>query len=261
MGSFGSGKSHFMAVLHLMLQQNPDVRSVKELQPVCEKHKWVEGKKFLLVPYHMINAKNMETAIFKGYVDYVSELHPTAPFPGVFLADEIFENARQHRSSLGDDKFFAELNKGKTGGSRPVGGGTEGGKTRFGKMKQAKLASDGWDAASFEEALEADPGSNERSLLVGDLVKNLFPAFRGIAHAKDEAYVELDEGLGILSAHAQSLGYDGLILFLDELILWLATNTGNTTFVARIFIKLDARTRREQLFYFLSTLLRRMRLP
>jgi len=102
-----------MAVLHLMLQQNPDVRSVKELQPVCEKHKWVEGKKFLLVPYHMINAKNMETAIFKGYVDYVSELHPTAPFPGVFLADEIFENARQHRSSLGDDKFFAELNKGK----------------------------------------------------------------------------------------------------------------------------------------------------
>jgi hypothetical protein len=126
-----------------------------------------------------------------------------------------------------------------------VGGGTEGGKTRFGKMKQAKLASDGWDAASIEEALEADPGSNERSLLVGDLVKNLFPAFRGIAHAKDEAYVELDEGLGILSAHAQSLGYDGLILFLDELILWLATNTGNTTFVARIFIKLDASTRRE----------------
>ena len=65
-GSFGSGKSHFMAVLHLMLQHNPDVRTVRELQPVCEKHKWVEGKKFLLVPYHMINAKNMETAIFKG---------------------------------------------------------------------------------------------------------------------------------------------------------------------------------------------------
>jgi len=36
---------------------------------------------------------------------------------------------------------------------------------------------------------------------------------------------------------------------------------GNNTFVARIFIKSDARTRREQLFYFLGTLLRRMRLP
>lgn len=52
-------------------------------------------------------------------------------------------------------------------------------------------------------------------------------------HPEDEAYVELDEGLGILSAHAQSLGYDGLILFLDELILWLATNSGNLDFVQR----------------------------
>jgi hypothetical protein len=36
--------------------------------------------------------------------------------------------------------------------------------------------------------------------------------------------VSLDEGLAVMSRHAQSLGYDGIILFLDELILWLATN-------------------------------------
>jgi len=231
-GSFGSGKSHFMAVLHLILQHNPDVRSVCELQGVCSTHAWVEDKKFLLVPYHMINAKDMETAVFGGYVEHVSSIHPEAPLPGVYLADEIFDNARKHRSSLGDDKFFAQLNDGKTGGGN-AGGGDAGKRARFGKMKTAKLASDGWDAESFESALEAGPGTNERSLLVGDLVKNIFPAFRGIAHAKDEAYVELDEGLGILSAHAQSLGYDGLILFLDELILWLATNSGNLDFVQR----------------------------
>ena len=46
-GSFGSGKSHFMAVLHLILQHNPDVRSVRELQGVCVTHAWVEDKKFL----------------------------------------------------------------------------------------------------------------------------------------------------------------------------------------------------------------------
>lgn len=228
-GSFGSGKSHFMAVLSLILDHNPDVRSVKELQGVCDDHKWVEDKKFLLVPYHMINAKDMETAIFGGYVDYVAEHHPDDPLPGVFLADSIFEDARKYRATLGDDeKFFAQLNQGKSGG-----GSGGGGKSRFGKMKHAKLASDGWDAASFEAALEADPGSNERALLVGDLVKNIFSAFKDIAHAKDEAYVELDEGLGIMSAHAQSLGYDGLILFLDELILWLATNSGNLDFVQR----------------------------
>ena len=226
-GSFGSGKSHFMAVLHLILQHNPDVRNVKELQPVCDKHQWAEDKNFLLVPYHMINAKDMETALFGGYVDHVSLLHPDAPLPGIFLADEIFENAKKHRSGLGDEKFFAQLNEGKTGGSG------SGGKSRFGKMKHAKLSTEGWDAASFEEALKAEPGSNERSLLVGDLVKNIFPAFRGIAHAKDEAYVELDEGLGILCAHAQSLGYDGLILFLDEFILNLMTQSANLGYVQR----------------------------
>ena len=49
-GSFGAGKSHFMAVLHLLLSHVPAVRNVKELAPVVAKHPWVEGKKFLLVP-------------------------------------------------------------------------------------------------------------------------------------------------------------------------------------------------------------------
>src|SRR5919109_253368 len=41
-GSFGSGKSHYMAVLHLLLQHIPAVRNIKELAPVCAKHEWVE---------------------------------------------------------------------------------------------------------------------------------------------------------------------------------------------------------------------------
>ena len=226
-GSFGSGKSHFMAVLSLILDHNSEVRSVKELQPVCDDHKWVEEKNFLLVPYHMVNAKDMETAIFRGYVDFVAEKHPTDPLPGVYLADSIFEDARRYRATLNDDeKFFAQLNQGKSGGEQSA-------KPRFGKMKHVKLTSEGWDASSFEAALDAPPRSNERALLVGDLVKNIFSAFKDIAHAHDEAYVELDEGLGIMSAHAQSLGYDGLILFLDEFILWLATHSGNLDFVQR----------------------------
>ena len=225
-GSFGAGKSHFMAVLHLLLQHNADVRKVKELTKVCADHEWVENKRFLLVPYNMTNAKDMETAILGGYVKYVTERHPEASLPGVYLAEEIFENAKQHRSDLGNEKFFAKLNKGKTEHG-------DGGPKRFGKMKHAKVSASGWDVETFEEALAAAPGSNERSLLVGDLVKNIFPAFKGIAHGKDEAYVDLETGMGILSHHAQSLGYDGLILFLDELILWLSTNSGNLDFVQK----------------------------
>ena len=37
-GSFGSGKSHFMAVLHLILQGNMAARAIPELAPVIAKH-------------------------------------------------------------------------------------------------------------------------------------------------------------------------------------------------------------------------------
>src|SRR5881227_1665472 len=62
-GSFGSGKSHFMAVLHLLLQHNPQARAHEGLERACVKHGWVQGKRFLLVPYHMINARSMESAV------------------------------------------------------------------------------------------------------------------------------------------------------------------------------------------------------
>ena len=223
-GSFGSGKSHYMAVLHLLLQHNPAVRTLEYLDKVCAKNAWVEDKKFLLIPYHMIGSRNMESAILGGYVDHVMQLHPTAPLPGVYLADEIFKNAVQHRGRLGDDKFFEDLNRGS---AQPQPSPTKGEGTKRGWGKLAK----GWDANRFEAALEAPPASEERSRLVGDLVQHIFPAFKGIAQGKDEAYVDLDVGLSIISAHAKTLGYDGLILFLDELILWLATHSADLNFV------------------------------
>ena len=214
-GSFGAGKSHFMAVLHLLLKHHPAVRNKADLAKVCAKHTWVENKNFLLVPYHMIGARNMESAILGGYVDYVMEHHPQAPLPGVYLADDIFKNAQQYRQRLGDEKFFEDLNQGQASGSS----------SGWGKLAK------GWDAARFESALEAPPASDERSRLVGDLVQYIFQAYKGVAQGKDEAYVDLDIGLSIISAHAKSLGYDGLILFLDELILWLATHSADLNFV------------------------------
>ena len=62
-GSFGSGKSHFMAVLHLLLQHNPDVRGVARLAPVVGKHgRWLDGRKLLLVPTHMIGQRTSSRA-------------------------------------------------------------------------------------------------------------------------------------------------------------------------------------------------------
>jgi hypothetical protein len=45
--------------------------------------------------------------------------------------------------------------------------------------------------------------------------------------------VPLDEGLAVMSRHAQALGYDAVMLFLDELILWLASQAADLAFVNR----------------------------
>lgn len=62
------------------------------------------------------------------------------------------------------------------------------------------------------------------------------PAARRSGHnaAEDEhGFISLDAGLSVIAEHAKSPGYDGLILFMDELILWLATLIHNQKFVAR----------------------------
>lgn len=210
-GSFGSGKSHFMAVLHLLLQGNSHARSIPELAPVVDRHnQWTQQKRCLLVPYHMIGAKDLTSAILGGYVNYVTRLHPTAPIPGVYLADKIFKDAQNLRDRLGDEEFFKQLNKGKTEA-----------KSGWGAIES------GWDSDSFDIATEAHPTAVERVNLVSDLVEQFFSAAKGIAE-----FVNIDEGLSIISRHAKSLGYDALILFLDELILWLASHAANPAFVS-----------------------------
>lgn len=216
-GSFGSGKSHFMAVMHLLLSHNPDVRSVPELAPVIGRHTaWLDGRKLLLVATHMIGADNLETPIFDAYVQTVTKRHPGAALPGVYLTDRIFENAQAMRAQQGDELFFRVLSGTKTQAS-----------SGWGSLDAA------WDKERFEEALSAPPKSALRLQLVGDLVANVLTAYRDIAKVRGEGYVSLDEGLSIISRHAQSLGYDGVVLFLDELILWLASHVADMAFINR----------------------------
>src|SRR3954447_6410825 len=64
-GSFGSGKSHFMAVLHLILQHDAKARSIPELaDPIAATDPVLGARSFELVPFHMIGAESMEQAVF-----------------------------------------------------------------------------------------------------------------------------------------------------------------------------------------------------
>lgn len=223
-GSFGSGKSHFMAVLNLLLAGNTQARSLPELADVVARNGWTDGKKFLLIPYHMIGARDMESAILGQYAEYVRKLHPTAPVPGFYLAEGLFRDAQRMREQMGDSAFFAQLNEGASSAGNDDAGG-------WGDMVS------GWEATSFDAATLEAPNGEERARLVGDLIGQFFSAYRKLA-GSGESYVSLDDGLSIMTRHAQALGYDAVILFLDELVLWLASHAADVGFVSREGTKL-----------------------
>jgi hypothetical protein len=222
-GSFGSGKSHFMAILDLLLEQDPNARSIAELALVIEKaNAWTAGRKFLLVPYHMIGARNMEAGVLGGYSEFIRRIHPNAPVPGVYLAEGLFADAQNLRRSMGETAFFAKLNEGG------------GGQSDWGELDA------GWDADRFETAINSPPGpdSEDRVQSVGKLVKTFFTSYQDVARTQEEAYIPLDDGLSVISKHAKGLGYDALILFLDELVLWLASHAARLDFMHQEGLKL-----------------------
>ncbi|MET4656817.1 hypothetical protein ABID80_000509 [Streptomyces sp. PvP037] len=234
-GSFGSGKSHFMAVLHALLSGSPAARSRTDLDPVLTKHEWLstEGKRFLLVPYHMLGAKALEQRVLGGYVSHVKKLHPEAPTPQVYRTDALFEDIRAMRSRMGDAAVIAGL-------TSPDGGGADE-EDEWGEAF-------GWAPALLDTALAAEEvheggqalnlvspstPAELRARLVQDASTHLLPGFAKNAAEDEHGFISLDAGLSVIAEHAKSLGYDGLILFMDELILWLATLIHDQKFVAR----------------------------
>ena len=204
-GSFGSGKSHFMAVLHAILRGNPEARGKKGLADVVAKHDpWLRGRKFLLVPYHMPDSQSLDSAILGGYVAHVSKLHPGTALPAVYRDDELIADARELRTREGDEKFIAQLPSGDD---------------EWGAA---------WDTASLDAAFAEPPGGKDRRRLIGDLLAGPFHRYARAVRAEAESFITLDEGLSVISKHAREvLGYDAVVLMLDELVLWLSAYIGN----------------------------------
>lgn len=213
-GSFGSGKSHFMAVLHLLLTGNAKARALPHLQEVVAKHEATLGKRYFAVDYHLLGKKSLEEAVFGGYLAEVKHRHPDATLPVLHKSDSLLEDARGLRTDFGDDAFFERLNQ---GAGAPAGGG-------FG----SRVASGGtWTAEAFDTAASAEPTDKQRLALVSRLRETFFRA-----SIDSGEWLEISDGLQAMTDHTRSLGYDGLVLFLDELVLWLAQRLADPTFIA-----------------------------
>ena len=215
-GSFGSGKSHFMAVLREILQHNPDAREVRGLaEPVIAADEWLRGKRILTLTFHMLDARSVEQAVLEGYLNQVTALHPDQPVPAVHRSDAMLDDAARLRERMGDDAFFAAL---RDGGGAPTAGG--------GGLASHVARAAGWTPRTYADAAAAAPGTADRDRLVSALTSAFFTGA-----VRSGEYLDLDTGLAVITRHAKSIGYDALVLFLDELILWLSTKISDHTFV------------------------------
>lgn len=219
-GSFGAGKSNFMGVLQLLLDGNKAALAKPELAPVVVELAQGAGK-FLTVPFHLIGADDLESAVFGQYVEHVAAVRPGAPPPAVFAAEPILANADELRRTMGDQTFLNALSAGATDDDG------------WGDLGAA------WTAETYDAARAAPHNSPDRTRLVQALLTTLLPAFAEGARANRGGYVSFDDGLSAISRHAHSLGYDGVILFLDELILWFLSRLGDLAWVSEEISKLS----------------------
>ncbi|HTE06470.1 MAG TPA: hypothetical protein VK824_09760 [Planctomycetota bacterium] len=118
--------------------------------------------------------------------------------PGLFADEDLFAMAEAQIAELGETAFFAPLNQGT---ARPAGWGD---------------VAVTWDRARFAEAAgSSDPRRREE--LFTALVRFRYAGWE----RRSRGWVDFDGGLATMSRHAAELGYDGIVLFLDELILWM----------------------------------------
>lgn len=213
-GSFGSGKSHFMAVFHALLGHDATARAIPELAPVLAAHDAaLKDRKILRLAYHFLEAKSIEETLLGGYVAQIRALHPDCDLPAVHRGDAVIADGENQRTLMGDDPFFAALNDGAAPASNDPWGA---------------VLDTAWTASTYEQARAAAPGSDARQRLVSALVRTFFRAYTSTAE-----FVSLDEGLAAITRHAKGLGYDAITLFLDELVLWLAFNVRNHELFSR----------------------------
>lgn len=205
-GSFGSGKSHFMNVLSLLLSDDP---LVYETHPELQKqradyHPAVIGRKLFRLHVQCISlqASTLEEVVFGPALKELARLHPEHPAPPLFATTKVFASANELLTSIGDEKFFAAFPANQAGDNDDEWG---------------ELAS-GWNRKRFDAAV-VTPSSKEARDLATQLAGT--PWLKELVTQAE--YVRLGDGLRILTEHLKALGYEGAVFFLDELILWLTT--------------------------------------
>ena len=208
-GSFGAGKSHFLTVLHAVLNGEPSVRAKPRLREVVGEHDdWLPGKKFLMVPYHLVGAATLDSALLDGYVKTVRSEHPGEATPAVFRADSLLADARTLWESLGDEAFVRLLPtavaaaSAQDDGLAPIGAttaatavaGSDDGSDDAELPPIGAVAATPWTGAELNAAFGAPAGDERRARLVSALLSGPMKSYATGKSGDADAFVPLDDG-------------------------------------------------------------------
>lgn len=189
-GSFGSGKSHFLAFLGMLLEDDavawakPDA-AIAEL--AAEHRSWVREAGLLVVRLHMLTAARTGVGFDRTvYGAFNQALRQRGKAEFVFVdVDGILDEARKEARDYGE-VFWA-------------------------RMRSEGVAE---DAGHFESMAT---GKAERR----EGLARKFLAFKG--RDPDDAGIDPNwaQGLRRMAEHAREQGFGGVVLLVDELLLWL----------------------------------------
>lgn len=211
-GSFGSGKSHFMTMLSLLVEGA--IPAWTKFRPLLNAHRdakaskgaeaadheaWLSKAGLLVVRIHMLSVRGKSTGFDRAvYEGFNAALKRRGKQPFEFLnVDAIFDEVRREAKEYGDivwKRLEAESIVGGREDFETIAAGSIQAKERFARTW---LKYKGRDAA--------DAGVDPR----------------------------WSEGLARMAEHAKAQGFGGIVLMIDEFLLWLAEKSGQE-FVAEI---------------------------
>ncbi|MDO9018002.1 MAG: hypothetical protein Q8S73_40050 [Deltaproteobacteria bacterium] len=194
-GSFGSGKSHFLSFLGMLLEDSPIAwgKSDPLMRVLADRHRaWIREARFLVVRQHMLTAARTETGFDRTVYDSFNRtvaLQGGKPFEFLDVFG-IIEEARREAARYGDQFWLQAAEAGIIGSKEDFEALVAGSLQEREDFARAWLEWKGRDAANAG----IDPN--------------------------------WAEGLQRLAAHAKAQGYGAVVLLVDEFLLWLSEKSG-----------------------------------
>jgi len=193
-GSFGSGKSHFMATLGLVLENHlaiweKDHSTIQEIR--AEFGDWLASHPVLVIPVYMLGQESFQQALYRAANERLQRL-------GKSLCE--FSDARKviARLQVDAEKYGDVVYQ------------------RF--FEESRIKS----RRAFERKLQAD--QEQLDGLAAEIL-----AWRGELAEAEKRHLYPDsfvDGMLKLTRHAEALGYSAAVFFVDELILYLSGKSG-----------------------------------